>query len=59
MDKHITLNPQLVTAKAMAKLSTADKEHVVFHQQCYIPLSGRLAKKLAQGDGERAMKNGR
>ena len=50
----ITLNPQLVTAKAMAKLRPIDREHVVFCQQAYIPLSGTLVKKLRQVTGERA-----
>lgn len=48
-----TLNPQLVTAKAMTKLKPIDREHVVYCQQGYIPLSGALVKKLTQGDGER------
>ena len=50
---HITLNPQLVTAKAMAKLKPIDRAHVVFCQQAYIPLSGALVKKIRIIHGER------
>lgn len=53
MHDHISLNPQLVTAKAMAKLKPIDREHVVFCQQAYIPLSGALIKRLRAMGGER------
>jgi len=50
---HISLNPQLVTANAMAKLKPMDREHVVFCQRAYIPLSGALVKKIRIIHGER------
>ena len=53
MQVHISLNPQLVTAKAMAKLKPIDRAHVVFCQQAYIPLSGALVKKIRIIHGER------
>ncbi len=59
LDKHITPNPQLVTAKAMAKLTPGEREHIVFCQQAYIPLSGAAIKRLHQVTGERKVTNGR
>ena len=44
--KEEALNPQRVTAKAMSCLSTADKEHVVFCQQSYVPLPGWLVQHI-------------
>lgn len=56
---HAASNPQLVTAKAMAKLSVADREAVVLCQQGYIPLSGELVKKLSEETGEKELTNER
>lgn len=54
LETTITLNPQLVTAKAMAKLKLVDREHVVFCQHAYIPLSGALVSKIRMISGEGA-----
>lgn len=46
--KEEALDPQRVTAKAMSSLSLADREHVVFCQQVYVPLPGYLVKAIAK-----------
>lgn len=50
---HISLNPQRVSAKQMAHLKPLDRDHVVFCQQAYIPLSGTLVRKLRAMSRER------
>lgn len=54
MKVHISLNPQLVSGKDMARLKPIDREHVVFCQQAYIPLSGALVSKIRTARGERS-----
>ena len=46
-------NPQAVSPKAMQKLSSADREEIIFRQQAYVPLDGRLV--VAIKDTERSV----
>ena len=43
-------NPQAVSPKAMQRLSLADKEQVIFCQQAYVLLDGRLLNAILEAE---------
>jgi hypothetical protein len=42
------VNPTLVPPDVVAELSTVELEGLRFAQQCYMPLTGSLAKKVRE-----------